>query len=157
MNISQYQTEIKQFIKYTQFLELHYLIPALRREVDEWTDTTNNPNEEILEMGDCLFMVARILYHYDVPLDDTIPSLPSTLHDIRRAASKMLDCWVKVVRDHDGVVNERNRAIIVDSAINIVCYLKRQAAQRGMTLDELAELNVRKLKARHMPEGAETA
>lgn len=149
MNLSEYQSRTQQFILYAPRLELHYVIPGLRCEVDEWTDTAEKTADEISEMGDCLFMLARILAHFGVAIDDSTPALPGTLCDVRRASSKMLNVWLKVVYRNEGIVDERQRAVILDHAVNVLCYLHTLTRARGMTLGELAESNIAKLTARY--------
>ena len=149
MNINEYQARTQQFVLYAPRLELHYVIPGLRCEIDEWVDTPERTPDEISEMGDCLFMLARILGHFGVPIDDTVPALPGTLNDFRRASSKMLNVWLKVVYKRDGIVDERARALILDHAMTALCYLHTLTRARGMTLGELAESNIKKLTERY--------
>lgn len=144
-----YQQQTRSFVRYAPRLELHYAIPALRREVDEWIDTAEKTDAEILEMGDCLFMLARILDHFGIALEDTYPALPATLNHVRRKSGDMLDIWVKVVRDREGVVDESKRGAILDCAFSLLSYMRTLAAARGLTLGELAETNVIKLTKRY--------
>lgn len=148
-SLSEYQSRTQQFILYAPRLELHYVIPGLRCEIDEWIDTPEKTADELSEMGDCLFMLARIFAHFGVAIDDSTPALPGTLHDIRRASSKMLNVWLKVVYQRDGVVDESKRALILDHAVNALCYLHTLTRARGMTLGELAESNIAKLTERY--------
>lgn len=147
--LTDYQKQTREFVRYAPRLELHYAIPALRREVDEWSDTPEKSHEELLEMGDCLFMLARILDHFGVEMDDTYPALPATLNHVRRMSGKMLDIWVKVVRDREGVVDEGKRGELLNCAYTLLSYMRTLTAARGLTLGELGETNVIKLRARY--------
>lgn len=154
--LAEYQQQTRAFVRYAPRLELHYAIPALRQEVDEWIDTPEKTDEEILEMGDCLFMLARIFDHFDIALDESAKAYPATVNHVRRTSGKMLDIWVKIVRDREGVVDEGKRGELLNCAYTLLSYMRTLAAARGMTLGELAETNVRKLTKRYQAHASVT-
>lgn len=54
----------------------------------------------------------------------------------------------KVIRDNNGTVHEVQQAAIVDEMSDVAWYLVRLCDHFNMSLDELLELNYRKLSAR---------
>ena len=54
----------------------------------------------------------------------------------------------KVLRDNNGVVDEGRRQEIMKELGDVLWYIAQLATELGLSLDEIAELNIKKLNSR---------
>jgi len=64
-------------------------------------------------------------------------------------AGEVANIVKKIQRDHGGVINDDIRAKLTDELGDVLWYISACADELGLTLDEIAEFNVRKLAKRH--------
>jgi NTP pyrophosphatase (non-canonical NTP hydrolase) len=54
----------------------------------------------------------------------------------------------KIIRDNDGIVSEEKRGEIAKELGDVLWYLSQLANEMGFGLNEIAEINIKKLKSR---------
>ena len=54
----------------------------------------------------------------------------------------------KIIRDNDGIVLDEKRGEIAKELGDVLWYLSQLANEMGFGLDEIAEINIKKLKSR---------
>lgn len=64
-------------------------------------------------------------------------------------AGEVANIVKKIQRDHGGVINDDIRAKLTDELGDVLWYISACADELGLTLDEIAAFNVRKLAKRH--------
>ena len=64
-------------------------------------------------------------------------------------AGEVANIVKKIQRDHDGVINDEIREKLTDELGDVLWYISACADELGITLDQIAEYNVRKLAKRH--------
>jgi len=64
-------------------------------------------------------------------------------------AGEVANIVKKIQRDHGGVINDDIRAKLTDELGDVLWYISACADELGLTLDAIAEFNVRKLAKRH--------
>jgi len=64
-------------------------------------------------------------------------------------AGEVANIVKKIQRDHGGVITDDIRAKLTDELGDVLWYISVCADELGLTLDEIAEFNVRKLSKRH--------
>lgn len=151
MDLSNYQATVKGFVSYRPDLALHYLVPGLMVEATELNDLGADRRKEL---GDVLWFCAMLANEGELSLEamamnrewlllgDLSPS-----KDLELAARTLLDAWVKTIRDwpdHMGrFVNDHTPLLTP-----VVAAAGAVASEMGMTLEQIADLNVAKLTDR---------
>jgi NTP pyrophosphatase (non-canonical NTP hydrolase) len=64
-------------------------------------------------------------------------------------AGEVANIVKKIQRDHGGVINDEIREKLTDELGDVLWYISACADELGITLDHIAEYNVRKLAKRH--------
>ena len=64
-------------------------------------------------------------------------------------AGEVANIVKKIQRDHGGVINDEIREKLTDELGDVLWYISACADELGITLDQIAEFNVRKLAKRH--------
>ncbi len=54
----------------------------------------------------------------------------------------------KIIRDHDGVIDETQKAVVTEELGDVLWYTARLASELGLSLDDVAAKNVEKLASR---------
>ena len=64
-------------------------------------------------------------------------------------AGEVANIVKKIQRDNGGIVNDEIRGKLKDELGDVLWYISACADELGLTLNEIAEFNVRKLAKRH--------
>jgi hypothetical protein len=164
MTRSYYQQRVTQHIRYLPGNALHYLIPGLHREADEfmeafeaWDVDPATRTPVLLELGDILWFIAAIYAHFTVRLDMIAAMVDAPTVDecdlpdvLVKETGKLLDLWVKVVRDHAGNPGAAGKGeMILTLAANVWHYTSVFIYWTGTSIEHVMLMNLEKLDARH--------
>lgn len=149
IDMSAYQQQAKTTARYAPEDALHYLIPGLRCEVDEFTATNVGSDEERLELGDIAW--------FTVVLMDALGSRAVTMRNIEKyppfgldtTAHAITNRWVKVVRDKRGVLSAQDTDFILSECGKLLAALASFAEFRGWELEGVLQANLDKLAQRY--------
>lgn len=148
-NLDEYQRAAHETAVYPADMALHYLIPALMVEADEYVSAVGDA-DAAKELGDCLWMVAGICTEMgwtlaEVTRYETDVCVPDGTLVYR--AARIADIWVKAVRAGRELTGGE-REIIRAHVGKMVRLLAWYAHVHHTTLADVANGNLAKLAAR---------
>lgn len=159
MKLNDYQIESRRTAVYLENLGQNLWYPALKLagEVSELVQEITNGSETpviLKEAGDVLWYMAAICSEMKVELQQVAnKAIAVELSDLFPgsyllvAVGKISESVGKAYRDFGGSPNQHQKQIIHE--LSIVCFwLNRVAKEHGSTIEEVADLNLAKLRDR---------